>query len=127
MVKIEREEERQRIRTIRRRGLRVQVCSACVQCTLVIVNCHGAISQVVVRPRGKRTVDRDLVVVGSQSMAMGVHIGEETSLRQRMEGENIIYLYIHVDVCQVEMLQLLTTHKHTTLSTVEPLIQDTLK
>ena len=49
-------------------------------CTLIVINSHRTISLVVPSPGGIGAVDRDLVVVGSQSMTMSVSIGKETTL-----------------------------------------------
>ena len=49
--------------------------------TLVPVDGHGSVSLVVPWLGGVGTVDGDLVVVGAQSMAVGVSIGEQAALR----------------------------------------------
>ena len=47
---------------------------------MVAVNSHGAIPLVVPGLAGIGTVDRDLVVVGSQTVAVCVRIREQTTL-----------------------------------------------
>ena len=48
--------------------------------TLVVVDGHRAVPLVVPGLAGIGTVDRDLVVVGPQPVAMCVRIGEQTTL-----------------------------------------------
>ena len=47
---------------------------------MVAVNSHGAVPLVVPGLAGVGTVDRDLVVVGSQTVAVCVRIREQTTL-----------------------------------------------
>ena len=49
-------------------------------CTLVAVGGHGPIPLVVPALAGVGTVHWDLVVVGAQPVAVGVSIGEQTTL-----------------------------------------------
>ena len=49
--------------------------------TLVPVDGHGSVSLVVPWLGGVGTVDGDLVIVGTQPMAVGVSIGEQAALR----------------------------------------------
>ena len=49
--------------------------------TLVAIDGHEAVSLVVPGLGGIGTVDRNLVVVGTQSVAVGVCIGEQATLR----------------------------------------------
>ena len=48
---------------------------------LVAVDTHRAVTLVVLDPGAVGAVDRDLVVVGSQAVTMGVWVGEETTLQ----------------------------------------------
>ena len=52
---------------------------------MVFIYGHGSISLVVPGPGGIGTVDRDLVVVATQAMAVGVCIGEQTTLGEGRE------------------------------------------
>lgn len=53
---------------------------------LVVSHSHGTIPLVVLRAGTVRAVHRDLVVVGSQTMAMGVIVGKETTLKHLIWG-----------------------------------------
>ena len=48
--------------------------------TLVAINGHEAVSLVVPALGGIGAVDRDLVVVGTQTMTVGVRVGEQATL-----------------------------------------------
>lgn len=52
---------------------------------VVSVDGHGAVA-VERGEGGQRTIDRDLVGVGAESVAMGVGVGEETGLEDRVGG-----------------------------------------
>ena len=54
--------------------------------SLVAIDVHGTISLVVAESGSVRAVDRDLVVVGAESVTMGVWVGEESSLEHFVEG-----------------------------------------
>ena len=55
-------------------------CVRIMWATLVAVDGHGTVPLVVPGLAGIGTVDRDLVVVGSQPVAVCVCIGEQTTL-----------------------------------------------
>lgn len=48
---------------------------------MVVREAHGTITLVVADPGSEGAVDRDLQVVGTQSVAVGVGVGEESTLR----------------------------------------------
>ena len=48
--------------------------------TLIVINGHGTISLVVPGPSSVGTVDRNLVVISSQTMAVSISIRKETTL-----------------------------------------------
>ena len=48
--------------------------------TLIVVNGHGSISLVVPGPSSIGTVDRNLVVISSQTMTVSISIRKETTL-----------------------------------------------
>ena len=62
---------------------------------MVAVDTHEAVTLVV---PGTGAVDRDQVVVGSQAVAVGVHVGEQPALwrggKEREEAGGVI-LYTH--------------------------------
>ena len=80
------------LRTILARG----VCTHCVRRlgsyiaghTLIVVDGHGAVSEIVGGSGCEWTVDWNLVIVGSQSVAMGVNVGEQTTLGEGNRGKD---------------------------------------
>ena len=54
--------------------------------SLVAIHVHGAVSLVVGHSGSEGAVDGDLVIVGSESMSVGVGVGEESALEHSIIG-----------------------------------------
>ena len=52
------------------------------------LNCHGSISDPVGELGFERAVDRELLEVGSESVSLGIRVGEEPSLKNAIGGRS---------------------------------------
>ena len=72
------------------------ICRHYSSLTLVIVEGLWSVSLVVVSPGVERTVNGDLLVVGSQTVTVGVRVGEQTTLSHTQHrGVIIMYNRLH--------------------------------